>query len=494
MSNLTWGAYLRISEDPHDTQRGVNRQRDDAESVVARLGGDSSAVSWYVENDTSAWKKRKVQVTDPTGRVYDGFRVIRPLWHTALHDLRTGKINALVVWDLDRLARDPRDLEDAIEAVQHYGATIVSGTSSEIDLSTESGRLSARLLVMIANKSSADTARRVARAHLENAQKGKAVGGRRPFGYNDDKVTIRESEAALLREAAADVLAGTKLSAIAERWNAAGVMTVMGTTWTGGQILQMLRSPRHAGWRIHRVTGSKWTAVPPVAVGRDGEPVRGQWEPILDEGTHKALVALLTNKPERRKNIPRRNRRQYLVTGLLRCATCNSVMYGNRVSDEAHYYKCDTKGCRNNASGRGVDSWVAQRVVEYSELIEGQDLAATQPSNDRLRELNQHIDDITWMIDDLMAEYRERRIVARVAFANVSKLEEARDGVVVERDELEAELAVSAPEEVTSTTWEAMDTDRRRSTAERVLDAVYIRPATKRGNHFDVSRLDPVWR
>lgn len=493
-STLVWGAYLRISEDPHDTQRGVTRQREDASEALIKQGGDTSSVRWYVENDTSAWKKRKVKVTDPTGRVYDGYRVIRPLWHKALHELRTGTTNALVVWDLDRLARDPRDLEDAIEAVEHYGATIVSGTASEIDLSTESGRLSARLHVMIANKSSADTARRVRRAHLENAQNGKAVGGRRPFGYNDDKVTIRESEAALIREAAADVLAGVKLATIADRWNAAGVATVMGTTWTGGQILQLLRSPRIAGWRVHRVTGTKWSAVPPVALDRNGNPVRGKWEPVLDEATHKALAALLSNKPERRKHVPRRNARTYLVTGLLRCAACNALMYGNRVSAEAHYYKCDTKGCTNSASGRGVDAWVGQLVVERSELVEANEASATQPTNDRLRELNQQIDDSAEMIEDIMAAYRAKQIPARVAFKNVSQLEDSRDAVLAERDALEAELAVGAPEAIDSETWAGMETDRRRAAAERVLDAVYVHRAVKRGNQFDPSRLDPLWK
>jgi hypothetical protein len=39
-----------------------------------------------------------------------------------------------------------------------------------------------------------------------------------------------------------------------------------------------------------------------------------------------------------------------------------------------------------------------------------------------------------------------------------------------------------------------MDVDHRRAAAERVLQAVYVRRATKRGNVFDRSRLDPVWR
>lgn len=173
-------SYSRISDDPNDLRRGVSNQRADNRDAIAARGASLGVE--HEENDTSAYRKRKVKVTDASGNEYWGYRVIRPVWHQALQRLREGEADGLVVYDLDRLARDPRDLEDAIEVVEHYGKTIVSATASEIDLTTESGVLAARLAVMIANKSSADTARRVSRAHLEKARKGEPVGPRRPFG------------------------------------------------------------------------------------------------------------------------------------------------------------------------------------------------------------------------------------------------------------------------------------------------------------------------
>src|SRR4051794_10608359 len=117
--------YSRISEDPNDLRRGVTRQAADTREVVEARGATLGVEQ--VENDTSAFKKRKVQVTDASGYSYAGYRVIRPVWHAALQRLREGKADGLVVYDLDRLARDPRDLEDAIEVVEHYGKVIYSG-------------------------------------------------------------------------------------------------------------------------------------------------------------------------------------------------------------------------------------------------------------------------------------------------------------------------------------------------------------------------------
>lgn len=484
--------YSRISEDPDDTRRGVTRQVSDTRDAVAARGATLGVE--HVENDTSAFKKRKVQVTDASGNTYAGYRVIRPVWHAALQRLREGKADGLVVYDLDRLARDPRDLEDAIEVVEHYGKVIYSGTASEIDLTTGTGCMQARLLVIMANKASADTARRVRRAHLENAQNGKAVGGRRPFGWQADKVTLNEHEAGLLRQAATDVLAGVRLATIVRQWNEAGVLTVTGKPWSGGVLLQVLRAPRLAGWRTHRVGGSEWSRVPPVALDKQGQPVRGKWEPIIDHATHLALVEALTSKPDRRAVVPRRNSRRYQMTGLLRCAVCNGVMYGNRVSDAAHYYRCDTPKCSNTASGKGVDAWVGERVVERSELVSAQAAPATGGPDALLVELNTQIDDANAMIEDVMAVYRNKRISATTAFGNVAKLEESLVPVVAERDALLAETALSAPEALDADAWQAMDDDRRRAAAERVLQAVYVNKATRLGNRFDFSRLDPVWR
>lgn len=491
---LVLDTYSRISEDPDDTLRGVTRQMADTRDVVAARGATLGVEQ--IENDTSAFKKRKVEVTDASGNTYTGYRVVRPVWHAALQRLREGKADGLVVYDLDRLARDPRDLEDAIEVVEHYGRVIYSVTASDTDLTTETGRLAARINVNMANKSSADTARRVRRAHLESAQSGKPVGGRRPFGWQADRATLNEVEAELLRQAATDVLAGVRLATIVKRWNDAGVRTVTGKEWSGRVLLQVLRSPRLAGWRTHRVGGSEWTLVPPIVLDKEGQPVRGQWEPIIDDATHEALVQTLTSKrPDKRSVVPRRDSRRYMMTGLLKCAECDSgTMYGGKGDGKYYYYRCDTKGCSNSASGRGVDAWVGERVVARSELVAAQGAAAPGGPDARLAELNKQIDDVNEMIEDIMAVYRKKEISAKTAFGNVTKLEDSLVPVMEERKAVLAETALSGPEVLDSGMWDAMDDDRRRAAAERVLEVVYVTKATKRGNRFDESRLEAVWK
>jgi site-specific DNA recombinase len=128
--------YLRISSDPDDERRGVTRQAEDAVSAV--VDGDGVVVWEAVENDTSAFKKRRVRVSDGDGGYRWAWRVIRPKWEKALGMIRGGQADCLLVVDLDRLTRDPRDLEDAIELVEHFGA-LVADVTGALDLTTDHG-------------------------------------------------------------------------------------------------------------------------------------------------------------------------------------------------------------------------------------------------------------------------------------------------------------------------------------------------------------------
>ncbi|MCC9310433.1 recombinase family protein [Kitasatospora sp. RB6PN24] len=105
---------MRISDDPTEAEKGVTRQREDVEALAARLGWTIAKV--YTENDTSAYKRSRIR--KPDGRSV--WRVIRPEFRQMLQDYEDGVIDAIIVYDLDRLARQPRDLEDLIDLVDHF--------------------------------------------------------------------------------------------------------------------------------------------------------------------------------------------------------------------------------------------------------------------------------------------------------------------------------------------------------------------------------------
>ncbi|MGW4672292.1 recombinase family protein [Streptomyces sp. NPDC004324] len=207
------------------------KSRDEQEMDARRFveSRKNSYVHTYEEPDTSAWKRRRVR--QPDGTV--AYRVIRLVFEGALEDLKRGKtpddqpLDGLIVYDIDRLTRDNRHLEDAIEVVENFRRPI-TGT---LDLLTDNGRTVARLLVAVANKSSADTARRVCRKHHAMQQAGIPAGSTRPFGHNADKRTLDPEETAAIYD--------TGIQRLANRYptSTLGLSQVIDNRMFGARIL-----------------------------------------------------------------------------------------------------------------------------------------------------------------------------------------------------------------------------------------------------------------
>jgi DNA invertase Pin-like site-specific DNA recombinase len=274
--------YARISKDDTLEGRGVARQTEDITAVCERNGWTLDEV--LTDNDISASRYS---------------RKARPRFRQLLELIEAGAVDRAVVYDVDRLLRQPRELEDLIDLCEkRNGAFQLHNVNGEMDLITSSGRFVARMLVAKAAMESDDLSRRLRRASDQRAAAGRPHGAR-AFGYEPDGMTIRDSEAALIRQAAADVLAGTSLNTIARRWNELGVLTPQRSKqWNGTIVKAVLTNPRHAGLRVHRRE-----VVGPAA-----------WPAVIDRTTHDRLVAFLTIPK------PRQAPRRRAFTGLIRSA------------------------------------------------------------------------------------------------------------------------------------------------------------------------------
>src|SRR6266568_8302390 len=227
----------------------------DLQEWVESRGGN--VVHIYDEPHTSAYKRRRIKL--PDGSVI--WRVIRPVYAAMLQDLAKGiapngeRLDGVISADLDRLTRDPRDLEDSIDVVVRHHRPIVD-LSGALDLNTTSGQTNARVIVAFKNAQSADTARRVGRKHVALQREGIPTGGHRPFGWLDDKRTLHPVEAPLLQTAVAEILEGRAVTAVAADWNRKGITTARGKKWRAVNLKAVLRNPRMAGYRMVTVANT----------------------------------------------------------------------------------------------------------------------------------------------------------------------------------------------------------------------------------------------
>lgn len=101
----------------------------------------------------------------------------------------------MAAWHHDRLHRSMRELADFMDVVQRYGVDVETARAGNIDLATPTGRLVAYNLGAIARYESEHQSERHKSAEEGLARKGKAHGGRRPFGFEADRVTLRPGRA-----------------------------------------------------------------------------------------------------------------------------------------------------------------------------------------------------------------------------------------------------------------------------------------------------------
>ncbi|MFI0213904.1 hypothetical protein [Streptomyces lydicus] len=104
--------------------------------------------------------------------------------------LERGVISGTLAYNIDRIARQPRELERLIDVHELARRPMVFATTAgDYDLTGADGRfqarIQARIHVTMAHTFSSDAARRVARQKLAEARDGKPYRGQRAFGWKD---------------------------------------------------------------------------------------------------------------------------------------------------------------------------------------------------------------------------------------------------------------------------------------------------------------------
>jgi DNA invertase Pin-like site-specific DNA recombinase len=463
--------YCRISSDRDDERLGVDRQETDCRKLCAE--NQWAVVSpIYCDNNVSA--------ADP--------RQKRPEYERLLRDIAEGRVDVVVVWDLDRLHRRPIELEGFWEACHKAGVTKLASVAGEVDFGTGEGMLVARVKGAVAAEEARKISRRVRRKQQELAERGKpAGGGTRPFGFEKDGMTIRADEAALIREAADKLLGGASLYSVQQEWESDEVPTAKGTRadgtrvkWSVTSIKTTLTRPRIAGLRQYQgqVVGD------------------AAWPPILDRETWERLSVVLTD-PSRRQPPPSR---EYPLYPLLRCGCCGRQLTAMPRKNGRNY------GCRKYSGGCGhvfiaagrIEPYVLSVVLPVADspaLLNAIEVANTDVETE-VRTLVVAIAEDEHARAQLGDDHYQARVIDRATYLRQDlalrtriDVNRARLGAIQRPGSLD-QLGGRVAEE-----WPQLSAEQRRQLLGSVLRAVTVQPATRRGsNIFDRSRVAFDWR
>jgi site-specific DNA recombinase len=486
----TCDLYLRLSD--LRTEEAFDKREAKLRTLADALGWKVFRV--VVENDmipgrdgkvrpASAFKRRKIKT--PSGKVE--LRVVRPGFREVLDDITTGRVNGLLAEDLDRTVRDPRDLEDLLDACQMTGASArsISGSLTLTNGGTEAERSMARVMVAMANKASADTARRVAEGRERNWGES-YQGGTRPFGFvaatDTDKhhrtLLIVPDEAEIIRNAAVDILdRGISLKAILRELRENNVPTSRGGQWNGRTLKQVLTKPTVAGLAPYK-----------------GQLKPAPWPAILERDVWERLCEKLNNPPA---DANRGNEPKHLLTGIAKCGICNdgtSVRAnGSGTLRGKKGYQCE-KVAHIHRNIENVDAFVEAHIIarlsrpDVTDILrppprKGIDTAKLRGEAAALRQRKQRQMELhsAGVIDDadLTAGMRAIRDRLDVVTAQLAAYNEP--------DPL-AEFRTQPAE----TVWKSLSLPRRRAVVRLLVD-VTLMPTARRGPGFDPDSVRIEW-
>lgn len=482
------GIYLRISQDRTGDELGVTRQREDARKLAEVR--DRPVLREYADNDISASGKRA-----------------RPGFEALLADIEAGKIRRVIAWDLSRLTRNARDTLRLLESGQRHGVSIALVRGSDMDLSTPAGRLAASILASVAQHEIEVKADRQARAARQAAEQGKRIGGRRPFGYERDGITVRRAEADALIDAYDAVLHGVPLARVAMDWNERGLATPQvrrngdPSPWTGQTARGVLLNPRYAGLRSlvtaeAAAKGSRAAArLDGIVTDADGLPVRAEWPALVSEETWRAVVETLT-EPGRR-HAPRSD--MALLTGIALCGVCGPdadvTVHGgrqNRVRLGYRTYRCRAAYGHVVRKQEPIDRWIGALVVARLSRPDAADLLLSGDRPDAAaltREaavLRRRLNTLAAALADediTRDQHRQQagRLRARLAEVEAEQADAGRVDI----------LGPLIHAEDVAATWAALDTARQRAVVGILFASIVIMPAaTRRGQRASAGPQD----
>lgn len=179
----------------------------------------------------------------------------RPGLRRLLQRVKRGDVDAVLVWKLDRLARN-MEVSAAVDGfLRRQGVRLISLHESFDD--TPQGRFVARIFENLAEFYSNNLSQDICRGIREVAQRGFYPHGRPPIGYKTvtvkdgkaerKKLVLDESYAPIVRRIFSLYLAGKGGKEIANLLNEEGITTNTGKRWSPQKIYAILRNRIYVG-------------------------------------------------------------------------------------------------------------------------------------------------------------------------------------------------------------------------------------------------------
>ncbi|MGN0503317.1 MAG: recombinase family protein, partial [Ruminococcus sp.] len=358
----------------------------------------------------------------------------RPDFQKMISDAKKGQFQYIIVWKLDRFARNRYDSAVYKNKLKKSGVRVLSATEG-LGEGSESIIIEG-ILESYAEYYSVNLAENTRRGMEDTARHG-FVTGSAPYGYKivDKKLAIDDKTAPAVQLAFDMFAKGNTKSEIAAALNDKGYATKFGKKWTCTSFDNIFKNRVYIGDYTYK-----------------GEIPRSCPRLISDD---------IFNKCQQKLEMSRRMRGQkktddidFLLSGKCFCGNCGSPMFGDsgtsRNGDKHYYYTCHGRkkhrsGCKKKSEKKDFLEWyVVEQTVNYILAAERIDYVAERVvakykelfNESGIRELEARLQAIDKELDGCA-----NALIASSVPSLAAKINEKAENLQIQKEDLEIELA-----------------------------------------------------
>ena len=379
----------------------------------------------------------------------------RPALKELLNDANEGKFDSVMVWKINRIGRNLKDVLDMVDLFDRNNITFKSATEP-FDTTTPGGRMHFQMVALIGEFERGTIAQNVKMGMMARAREGR-WNGNVVIGYDlklkehttnkkrkDTELVVNEKEAEIVRTIFTMYSQGNGYKAIANYLNKFGYKTKKGNPFSLTAIKDILNNPVYIG-KIRYNLRPNWSEKRRRGINSNPLIVDGKHEAIIEQELWDKVQSMLQTskgKPSRIYD------GEFPLTGILKCPQCGAGMVIMRTSRtrkdgtkrRLEYYCCGNwknKGtaiCHSNAIR--VDKANDYVFGKLSELLSNDKLVKdivknintdrknkVDPSKDELQKLTKELDKISAKKDKLFEAFEEDIITKEEFKERVAELQ-----------------------------------------------------------------------
>lgn len=400
----------------------------------------------------------------------------RPEFQRMVKDSEKGLFDMVLVWKLDRFARNRFDSAHYKAILRKNGVKVVSATEAIAEDST--GILLESLLEGYAEYYSAELSEKVIRGLTENALQCKYNGGALPLGYTIDQeqhFQLDTLTAPFVIKAFELYAQGATIMQVVHFLNAHHVKSARGKPMGIDSVKRLLKNRRYLGEYRYR----------------DVVTIGGIPQIVSQELFERVQEQLKKNKkaPARAKAKEER----YLLTTKLFCGYCGAFMCGESGTSQNkvvhHYYKCVTAKNKKACHKKTVKKdWIESLVINHIltilyndtmiDAITDKILAYEKRENITLPLLKKELGQVHTGIENLLRAM-EKGIFTSSTKSRLEQLEENKQSLEIRIAQEEMEKPPITREQILYwlhkfRTYDVTDPDFRQQLVNCFVNSIYL--------------------